>query len=53
VLADPKSPGCKKFTRTHPEYVQFQTLPSRGFYTDIDTPEAYETLRQSNQEANV
>ncbi|MGA9253553.1 MAG: nucleotidyltransferase family protein [Roseobacter sp.] len=53
VLADPKSPGCKKFTRTHPEYVQFQTLPSRGFYTDIDTPEAYEALRQSNQEANV
>ena len=41
LLADPKSPGCKKFTRTHPEHVQFHQLASPGFYIDVDTPNAY------------
>ncbi|MEI4235156.1 nucleotidyltransferase family protein [Roseovarius sp. D22-M7] len=44
LLADPRSPGCKTFTRAHPEHVQFHALAARGFYADIDTPEAYETL---------
>ena len=41
LLADPRSPGCKKFTRSHPEHVQFHQLASAGFYMDVDTPEAY------------
>ena len=44
LLEDKRSPGCKTFTRAHPEHVQFHPMPSPGFYTDIDTPEAYEAL---------
>lgn len=44
LLADPRSPGCKTFTRTQPEHVQFHALPSPGFYADVDTPEAYDAL---------
>ncbi len=44
LLADPRAPGCKKFTRTHPEHVQFHALPQPGFYADVDTPEAYDAL---------
>ena len=44
LLADPTSPGCKKFTRTFPEHVQFHALSAPGFYADIDTPEAYDAL---------
>ncbi|CUJ98380.1 Bifunctional protein GlmU [Ruegeria denitrificans] len=45
LLADPRSPGCKEFTRTHPEHVQFHPMASPGFYTDVDTPGAYTALR--------
>jgi len=41
LLEDPHAPGCKKFTRAHPEHVQFHGLSQHGFYTDIDTPDAY------------
>lgn len=41
LLADPRSPGCRRFTRAHPEHVQFHPLDSPGFYADLDTPEAY------------
>ncbi len=41
LLANPVSPGCKTFIRDHPEQVQFHSLPSPGFYADVDTPEAY------------
>lgn len=44
LLADPRAPGCKKFTRENPEHVQVHILPQPGFYTDIDTPEAYAAL---------
>ncbi len=44
LLDDPRAPGCKKFTRQNPQHVQFHTLPARGFYADIDTPEAYENF---------
>ena len=50
LLADPRSPGCKKFTRTHPEHVQFHLLASPGFYTDVDTPEAYAALKANSLE---
>jgi len=44
LLADRRSPGCKKFTRENPDHVQFHALPNAGFYTDVDTPDAYDTL---------
>ena len=44
LLEDPRSPGCKRFTRENPEHVQFHALPARGFYDDIDTPEDYAAL---------
>lgn len=44
LLADPRSPGCKSFTRANPDQVQFHPLTSQGFYADIDTPEAYDAL---------
>ncbi|ABD55008.1 nucleotidyltransferase family protein [Jannaschia sp. CCS1] len=50
LLADPRSPGCKTFTRTHPEHVQFHVLPSSGFYADVDTPAAYDALTAGNLE---
>lgn len=43
LLEDPKNPGCQKFTRAHPEWVQEVTLNAEGFYVDIDTPDAYKT----------
>ena len=41
LLEDADNPGCRKFTRAHPELVQELTLSSRGYYVDVDTPEAY------------
>ena len=41
LLVDGKSPGCKAFTRAHPEYVQFHQMKAAGFYADVDTPEDY------------
>ena len=53
LLADPRAPGCKKFTRNHPEHVQFHALPNPGFYADIDTPEAYQAVSESRQEVTT
>lgn len=50
LLADPRSPGCKKFTRAHPAHVQFHALSPAGFYTDVDTPEAYQALKAGKLE---
>ena len=44
LLADRRSPGCKKFTRAHPEHVQFHKLAAAGFYTDVDTLQAYDAV---------
>ncbi|MEP1964926.1 nucleotidyltransferase family protein [Tateyamaria sp.] len=44
LLEDPRSPGCKKFTRENPDHVQFHALSAPGFYADVDTPEAYDQL---------
>ncbi|WP_299609667.1 nucleotidyltransferase family protein [uncultured Tateyamaria sp.] len=53
LLADPRSPGCKKFTRTHPEHVQFHALIAPGFYTDVDTPDAYAALGTRKQDEHT
>lgn len=50
LLEDPKSPGCKQFTRAHPEHVAFLTLSAPGFYADVDTPDAYSALMQHKLE---
>lgn len=41
LLEDADNPGCRAFTRRHPELVQGLRLPSQGYYCDIDTPDAY------------
>lgn len=41
LLADAKHPGCHRFTRAHPDRVQYLPLVAPGFYTDMDTPESY------------
>jgi molybdenum cofactor cytidylyltransferase len=51
LLADPRAPGCKKFTREHPEHVRFLPLAESGFYADVDTPAAYAALATRPQEA--
>lgn len=50
LLADRKSPGCKTFTRAHPEHVQFHQLKAPGFYADIDTPEEYTAIAANHLE---
>ena len=50
LLADPHAPGCKRFTRDNPDLVQFHPLAASGFYTDIDTPDAYAAFTARAQE---
>ena len=50
VLKDPKGPGCKKFTRTRLEHVHHITTTRVSFFADIDTPQAYAMLCESQQE---
>lgn len=44
LTADPARPGCMRFTREHPEFVQKLPLQAEGFYRDVDTPAAYAQL---------
>ena len=48
LLADSRSPGCKTFTRAHPQHVQFHELKAVGFYTDVDTPEGIQRHMRLN-----
>ena len=41
ALLDGPTPGCQRFTRTHPDQVHKVPLPAPGFYRDIDTPDDY------------
>lgn len=45
LLADRQNPGCQKFTRENPEFVQFLEAPNPAFYSDIDTPKDLEKLQ--------
>ena len=49
LTADPSRPGCMRFTRENPEYVQRHTLAAIGFYADIDTPNDYAALSQKKE----
>jgi len=44
LLADSRSPGCKTFTRAHPQHVQFHELKAVGFYTDVDNLKEYRAI---------
>lgn len=48
LTADPSRPGCMRFTRDNPQLVQRNGLTARGFYCDVDTPDAYALV--SNEE---
>jgi len=50
LVADRTSPGCKTFTRAHPEHVQFHELNAAGFYADVDTPEDYNAIKADHLE---
>lgn len=39
LMADPRSPGCRKFTQDHPELVNFAPMAQDAFFIDLDTPE--------------
>jgi len=41
LTADPSRPGCMRFTRENPDLVHRHPLQPSGFYSDMDTPEAY------------
>lgn len=43
-------PGCVRFTRDYPEFVQAAELSSRGYYKDIDVPADYEALTNIDRE---
>lgn len=41
MLAFPRSPGCRKFTRQNPDLVRKVETSAPGFFADIDTPQDY------------
>ncbi|WP_176251265.1 NTP transferase domain-containing protein [Sulfitobacter sp. HGT1] len=41
LLADDVNPGCGKFTRTNPDLSAYIPMPTPGFFSDIDTPDAF------------
>jgi len=44
MLANPKSLGCRKFTRDNPDLVTMVPTAAPGFFADIDTPEDYDRI---------
>lgn len=51
LTANPDRPGCMRFTRDNPDLVQRHSLSALGYYTDVDTPEAYAQLPQEEARA--
>lgn len=50
LTENPDRPGCMRFTREHPECVARLPMTSPGFFTDIDTPEAYAALANARKD---
>ena len=44
MLANPKSAGCREFTRENPHLVTMVDTACDGFFADVDTPEDYRNL---------
>ena len=45
LMEDEDRPGCMRFTRENPNLVQRLPLSDRAFYTDVDTPDAYNEVK--------
>lgn len=39
LLADPHNPGCRTFTRNHPERIHWARTDNAAFFTDVDNPD--------------
>ncbi len=50
LTENPDRPGCMRFTRDHPECVARLPMTSPGFFTDIDSPEAYAALANARKD---
>ncbi|MDP2079501.1 MAG: nucleotidyltransferase family protein [Pseudotabrizicola sp.] len=46
LQADRRNPGCRKFTRDHPELVHWALTGNPAFFTDVDLPEDLARIRQ-------
>jgi len=46
LLENPSAPGCRRFTRDHPELVTMAQTTEPGFFTDIDTRADYLALKE-------
>lgn len=44
LIDDPRNPGCRRFIQANPDLVQKITVTSAGFFTDMDTPDAYDAI---------
>ena len=53
MLANPKSVGCRKFTRENPHLVTMVDTTSDGFFADVDTPEDYHNLLKARDGAYI
>ena len=47
MLANPKSAGCREFTRENPHLVTMVDTACDGFFADVDTPEDYHNLSKA------
>ncbi|SOE18799.1 molybdenum cofactor cytidylyltransferase [Hoeflea halophila] len=45
LMADKKNPGCRKFTREHPDKVNLVALADPAYFTDLDTLEDLQSYR--------
>lgn len=45
LMADSKNPGCRKFTREHPDKVNPVALEDPAYFTDLDTLEDLQRFR--------
>ena len=52
LLMDQNNPGCRKFTRENPNFVNEVTMQSPAFFADIDTPTDLHNL-MSQSEVNA
>lgn len=47
ILAGPTEKGCKQWQQAHPQAVQRWATSHRAYFTDLDTPEDIQGLRES------
>ena len=52
MLQNPKSAGCRKFTRKNLHLVKLIDMASSRFFADIDTPQEYHNLTNTMKRVN-